>query len=134
MAVKSKKILLVEDEPAISEMYSLVFKKNGLDFDLAVNKAAAWELLNKNLYALLLLDLIIPAAKGEAVNFSDREGFNLLKALRGSPILKNLKVLMLTNLDCVKDRDIAKKLKAEYIVKAEVVPQQIVNKVKELLN
>jgi len=52
-----------------------------------------------------------------------------LKMVRDNPHLKNTKVIVLTNLDSLADRDRAKKLGAlEYVVKADYTPMEIVEK------
>ncbi|MBW1728503.1 MAG: hypothetical protein JRJ62_13200 [Deltaproteobacteria bacterium] len=52
-----------------------------------------------------------------------------MKMVRDNPHLKNTKVIVLTNLDSLADRDRAKKLGAlEYVVKADYTPMEIVEK------
>ena len=49
--------------------------------------------------------------------------------VRDNPHLKNTKVIVLTNLDSLADRDRAKRLGAlEYVVKADYTPMEIVEK------
>ncbi len=133
MSTKNK-ILLVEDEPGIVEMYSIVIKGAGFDLDVAVNREAAERLIAANDYKLVLLDIIIPSAPKQALHFDQREGFIILEKIRKNKRTQHWLVLTLTNLDSLEDRRRAKELKSEYIVKAEIVPQQLVEKIKKILN
>ena len=59
-----KKILITEDQPAISNLMSDLFKAKGYDVDLATNGSVGLDLLRKNSYDCILLDLKMPEMDG----------------------------------------------------------------------
>ena len=60
-----KKILVVEDEPGISLVCLRVLEADGFEVDIAVNGDVAQEMLEKNEYALCLIDVRTPVMNGE---------------------------------------------------------------------
>ena len=125
---KDAKILLVEDHPDIVEMYIFAFKKMaGVELHLAHDKLSALEQAKKVRPDLILLDLIIP--ERDDIHANSRYGFDVLQALRKDAKLKNVPVIVLTNLDSPDDRKRSAELQAlDYIVKAEVIPTKIVER------
>jgi len=126
----TKTILLVEDEPDLITMYRMIFARHSdLKFCVASDVESALQEVQKIRPDLVLLDIIIPVYAGGILEFEKREGFRFLKMVRDNPHLKNTKVIVLTNLDSLADRDRAKKLGAlEYVVKADYTPMEIVEK------
>lgn len=61
------KILLVEDDNILVEMYSLKFKEEGLNLLVAQDGLAGLELARKELPAVILLDIMMPKMDGFAV-------------------------------------------------------------------
>ena len=122
--MESKKILLVEDDPFISEMYTTKFEKQGYECALAmtgkegVAKAKEW------MPDIVLLDILIP----------EMDGFEVLAALKKDTETKKIPVVMLTNLGQKEDIEKGTALgAAAYIIKAHFTPQEVVDKVKSLL-
>lgn len=135
MANKQKeKVLLIEDEPSLTAMYQAVFRDS--PFDLLVTQDAKNGLaiaLEQN-PSLILLDIIIPKEEGKVIEFNKRIGFNLLARLKKNKETKNIPVVALTNLDSPEDRAKAEKLGAqEYLIKANYLPKEVVEKVKDLV-
>lgn len=65
MPVKQKDtILIVEDEPAISQICMIILNKLGFDVDVAIDGQAAKDKLKNNDYALLLIDMRTPRING----------------------------------------------------------------------
>ncbi len=61
---KSKKLLIVEDEEEVCESMSNFFKRRDYDVTVANGGAEAIELLNKNDYPVVILDLKMPLVDG----------------------------------------------------------------------
>ena len=61
---KIKTILVVEDEPSISQVCTKVLTKNGYKVDVATNAKIAQEILDVREYDLCLLDIRTPAMNG----------------------------------------------------------------------
>lgn len=122
---KSKKILIVEDDLVISEMYANKLEKEGFEIDWAKDGEGALEKLGKTEFDLILLDKALP----------DMDGFEILKKIKTNPKLKEkIKVVALTN---VSSRDSAEeflKLGADaYFIKAHFTPTEIITKIKAIL-
>lgn len=129
-------IVLVEDEPTLLHLYQMALDPLG-QVDSVNNKLDALELLNSlqqadTLPDIILLDLIIPHSKTEVINFVDRPGFEVLEHIRATAGLKDIPVMVMTNLDSTEDREQARALQAlHYIVKSNVVPREIVKRIRE---
>ncbi len=119
------KVLLVEDEKMLSDMYVSKFSKEGFSIVTAADGAEGLATARKAHPVLILLDIIIPKL----------DGFAVLKELKASPDTKNIPVILLTNLgqeeDVKKGRDLGAN---DYVVKSDVTPAEVVNKVKSLLH
>lgn len=130
------KIFLVEDEPDLAELYHAALRSLG-DFELATTATDAVEALQnrrKNPPHILLLDLIIPKDQYSALDFSRRYGFTVLETIRKLPEYSSMPVFVMTNIDDSEDRVRAKQLGAlDYIIKSNVVPKDIVERVHTVL-
>lgn len=126
-----KKILLVEDEPDLVTLYQAAFRMNPeYEIKVAGDVESALSIIRTSGFDLILLDIIIPAYKNGIVEYEKREGFGLLEMIRQNPKFKSIKVLALTNLDSLEDRQRSQKLGVlEYVVKADFTPQEVVKKV-----
>ncbi len=83
-----KKLLVVDDEPAIREMLKDFFEDEGYAVDLAADGAEALEALRKSgPYALVLLDLIMPIMNG----------VQLYDTMKADPALASIPVLISTS-------------------------------------
>ncbi|MFA6254955.1 MAG: response regulator [Patescibacteria group bacterium] len=124
MVNNDAKILIVEDDDTLLEMYNIKFKESELTVITAQDGLAALELAKKELPVVILLDVMMPKM----------DGFAVLTELQNDPQTKNIPVLMLSNLGQQDDVSKGKKLgAADYIVKASMTPTQVVEKVKAYL-
>jgi DNA-binding response OmpR family regulator len=122
--MERKKILLIEDDPFISEMYALKFKQE-YDFDVASDGAMGLQKLAENKPDLVLLDIIMPKM----------DGFEVLQKMKTDPNLASIPVVLLTNLGRKEDEKKGLQMGAiDYIVKAHFTPSEVVEKVKQILN
>ncbi|MFA6474737.1 MAG: response regulator [Patescibacteria group bacterium] len=132
------RIVLIEDEPSLVSLYSFGLHKIGQVL-AASTKQDAFELFERLLAenkkpSVVLLDLILPGARTEAVKFRDRAGFEILQWLRQNKWYELVPVIIMTNLDNNEDRQMAETLGANgYIVKSNVVPKQIVEEINALV-
>ena len=69
--MKSHRILLVDDDPAIAELLRIHFEADGFDVEVADNGKAAMALLNSRPFDLIITDLFMP----------DMDGLELIKEL-----------------------------------------------------
>lgn len=131
-------IVLVEDEPSLVGLYTVALQSLG-KVVVASTKTEATALFQTcaaehHLPDVVLLDLIIPAEPAQAVNFSNRAGFEVLSWLRKQPDFVKTPVIVMTNLDSPEDRADAKRLGAtDYIIKSNTIPKEIINHIKAVL-
>ena len=119
-----KKVLITEDEEVLLRMYSLKFTNQGFKVVQADNGAKGLELAKKELPDIILMDIIMPQL----------DGFEVLKELKKDQKTKNIPVIMLSNLGQEEDIKRGQELgAADYLVKANMTPMQVVDKVKEVL-
>lgn len=120
-----KKILLIEDDRDLADLYEEVLSEN-YEIKVAFDGKAGLEMA-KNSPDLILLDILLPEVNG----------FELLKNLKTSQETKKIPVVVLTNLGSKNvddDKKLALLLGAEdYWVKAYHKPDEIVNKIASYL-
>ncbi len=125
MPTKKVKVLIVEDEESLAQMYAAKFKHEGFTVAVAPDGASGLEMARKEKPAIILLDIILP----------QKDGFMVLKELKEDDKTKGIPVIMLTNLGQDEDISRGKKLGADdYLVKASLTPTQLVDKVKAFLS
>ena len=119
------KVLIIEDEKAMSDLVAIKFKVEGFEVDQAFGFADAKERLTKGgPYNAILTDYLLP--DGNLVDF--------LTALRGDAKTKNVPVIVMTNYIEDLNTDKLKTLGvAEVLVKYQVVPAQIVEKIRNII-
>ncbi len=121
---QATKIILIEDEDSIRDLYKRQLNLSGLQTDAFANGKEGLEALQKNKYDVLLLDIMLP----------DINGLEILKQVKQNPVTKPITVVLLTNLG----QDVVIKegfsLGAEgYLVKAAYTPDQITQEVKNII-
>ena len=117
-------ILLVEDEKLLADSIERKFVQNHHRIFKAVNAKEARETLRKERIDLILLDIILP----------DIDGFQFLEELKKDSKTKDIPVIIISNLGQKEEIKKGKKMgAADYIVKSDTVPGQIVKKVESIL-
>jgi CheY-like chemotaxis protein len=116
-----KKILLVEDDAFVRDLYHTVLSKAGYELEIANDGEEAVGMTSYKLYDLILLDIMLPKLTGMEV----------LKALRAEGSrAKSTPVYLLTNLGEENIIQEAYKLGANgYLLKAKYLPKQLVEEV-----
>lgn len=79
-------ILICEDEPDIATLLSLILGKEGYSTDIARSAAEALEMLAKNTYNAMTLDIALP----------DRDGISLLKDIRAQSSTQELPIIVIS--------------------------------------
>lgn len=117
-------ILIVEDDPFISDMYATKMRTSGFDITVAENGQLGLEAMRSTKFDLILLDVVMPKM----------DGFEMLEVLKAEEETKNIPVILLTNLGQKDDVERGLKLGAEaYVVKAHFTPAEVIDKVNEVL-
>lgn len=118
------KIAIIEDDPVISQMYRMKFEADGFDVRLANNGKKGVALVEDFAPDLVLMDLQMPEMGGDEA----------LAAIRAADWGKTVPVIILTNLG---EEEAPKSIRNlgihSYIVKAELTPRQVVQRVKDAL-
>lgn len=118
------KVLIVEDEPMLAEMYATKFTMEGFEVVTAHDGASGLKAAKEGPPAVILLDIIMPKL----------DGFAVLKQLKQDAALKTIPVILLTNLGQEDDIKRGKELGADdYYVKADHSPQEVVEKARAFL-
>lgn len=113
---KPKKIVLVEDDPALSEIYKTRLEAQGYNCFVAYNGIIALYFIQKDKPDLVLLDLMIP----------DISGADVLRTMRRSSWGKEIPVYVISNLSQDQaPQDIAQLGIAGYSVKANLAYGQV---------
>jgi len=116
-----KKILLVEDDIALSKVYKSRLEMEGFEISEVNNGEDALSAAMKFKPDLILLDAMMPKISG----------FDVLDILRNTPQTANIRIIMLTALSQPKDKERAEKLGVDdYLVKSQVVIGDVVERVK----
>ena len=120
----SPKILLIEDDTFLANMYSTKLSLKGFEVLETSDGKKGLKLAQKNRPDLILLDLVLPGI----------DGFEILKTLKENKKTKNIPVIVLTNLG--EKEQIEKVLNlgvADYLIKAHFLPGEVVEKVKKII-
>ena len=116
-----KKILLVEDDVALSGVYKSRLDMEGFDIKEVNNGEVALTAALEYKPDLILLDAMMPKISG----------FDVLDILRNTPETANIRIIMLTALSQPKDKERAESLGVDdYLVKSQVVIGDVVERVK----
>lgn len=118
------KLLLVEDDNNLREIYEARLTAEGYDITTAQNGEEALSVAKDVHPDLIISDVMMPRISG----------FEMLDILRNTDELKNTKIIMLTALGQAEDRGRADNLGADkYLVKSQVTLEDIVKAAQELL-
>lgn len=120
-----KKVLCIEDEHFISELYERALTRAGYQVNTVVDGVAGLAEAKTNQYDIILLDIMLP-------NMGGLEILHELRDPAKSPDFKS-KIIITTNLDQGEEGRAAVENRADgYIVKAEATPKQLVDFLKQL--
>ena len=120
----TKKILIIDDDPFIMDMYVLKFKGSAYHVDTAQDGKNGLKKIKEIQPDLILLDIVMPTV----------DGFDVLRELKKEKLAPLAKIVLLTNLGQKEDVERGMKLGADdYIIKAHFTPSEVLEKVKTLL-
>lgn len=121
-----KKILLIDDDLYIRDVYLEVLQSGGYDVDSAINGEEGLAKLQQGGYDLVILDVMMPKM----------DGIGVLDALqKNPPVNKNGPIVLLTNLGLDPLMKTAKsKGVASYLIKADLTPQDLLTTVQKFID
>jgi DNA-binding response OmpR family regulator len=116
------KLAIIEDDPAISQMYRMKFETEGYKVETAENGKIGLDMIEKMKPDMVLLDLMMPEMNGD----------EMLEIMRATEWGKDVPVIVLTNMG---EQEIPEKIEKlginAFILKAEMTPKQVEELVKK---
>ncbi|EKE19321.1 MAG: two-component transcriptional regulator [uncultured bacterium] len=123
--MEKKKILIVEDDVFIRDIYQVKFSNEGFDVIIAENGVKAMGILEQETPDVILLDIMM----------SQMNGMEVLKEIKEKEMLKEIPIIMLTNISEKEKVTEGLDLGAnDYLIKSHFTPSEVVSKVNALLN
>ncbi len=126
MSTENTKILIVDDDAFLIDMYALKFTQNNFIVSTAFNGKEAIEKLTAGFNPdIILLDIMMP----------EMDGFEMLEKINKENLSPKSVKIILSNKGQQSDIDTGIKLGASgYIIKASNTPAEVVSQVNEILN
>lgn len=124
MEEKKQKILIVDDDQLLLNIYTQKFTKGGFEVAVSTKGEEALEKLRGGFEPdILLLDVVMPSL----------DGFDLLEKMKEEKLIKKASVIMLTNQGQKSDTERADKLGVSgYIMKANTTPSEVLSRISEI--
>ena len=119
-----KSILVVEDDKFLRELLIRKLEDEGFEVSMAVDGKEALRKIEEGLPQLILLDLVLPGI----------DGFDILEQIKKDPRTGKIPVIILSNLGQREEVERGLELGADdYLIKAHFTPNDIIKRVKKLL-
>jgi len=118
-------LFLAEDDPLMSRMYEKAFKMSGFDLKMTFDGDEAISVLRdiNPKPTVAIVDIMMPK----------KSGFDVLRFMKSQDSLKEIPVVILTNLAGQEDAEKGLSLGAVlYLIKSQYTPKEVVDKVKEV--
>ena len=121
----SNKILIIEDEKILSEMYRDKLISEGFEIISAFSAEEGIEILQKEISDLILLDILLP----------EKNGVDFLREIRKDSRFSSIPVLAFSNYDGPEMKRQAFELGIkDYLIKTDFTPNEIVAKIRQVLS
>lgn len=114
-----RKILCIEDEHFIGELYSRALRKAGYEIDVIIDGQEGLKAAQTNAYDIILLDLMVPTMTG----------VEILRKLRDPTKTPNLKTKIIITTNLEQKEELRQQIEAQadgYIIKAEITPKELI--------
>jgi two-component system alkaline phosphatase synthesis response regulator PhoP len=121
---KNRKVLIIEDEEDMRDIYETKLAREGYDVVTADSGVKGLALAGEEQPKLILLDIVLPG----------KDGFSVLEELKANPKTKGIPVVIISNLNQDYEIKMAKDMGAEvYLTKADVTPDEVAENVRNIL-
>ena len=126
MENKVAKVLIVDDDKFLLNMYSIKFSKNNFEVNSATTGDEAIAKIKEGYSPdIVLLDIVMPGM----------DGFDVLNKIKTEALAPNALVIMLTNQGQLADIEKAQGFGSDgYIIKATTIPSEVVEEVSRIYN
>jgi len=122
--MSKKKVLIVEDDSFVAEVYSTKLLEMGHEVQIAQNGEEGLTLVEKGKPDLILLDILMPVMGG----------IEMLEALKKKAEWKNIPVILLTNVGEKESIQRVRNLGVQnYIIKSHFTPAEVIEKIEAIL-
>lgn len=120
----AKKLLLIEDDITLRDLYTARFSLEGFEIDVATDGETGLKKVKEMKPDVVLLDLRIPKLTG----------FEVLRQIKDSSATKDIPVIVLTALNGGEDRQKVMELgAAAFLTKSETVPKEVLAQIKAVM-
>jgi DNA-binding response OmpR family regulator len=124
MSEEKKKVLIVEDDPFIRDIYQVKFSQEGFEVTIAENGMEALKKMEQYIPDIILLDIIMPYM----------DGMETLKNIKNNENWKKIPIIMLTNISEKEKINESEQYGVnDYLIKSHFTPSEVVAKVSALL-
>lgn len=121
MISSMQKILIVEDDVFLKELYTDILTQAKYEVDTAIDGDQALSKMKSGGWDLILLDVMLPK----------HTGFEVMEELQNDPqFKKTCPIVFFTNLDDPKEKVLAEKLGDAYIIKSQLSPPEFLEVIK----
>lgn len=120
------KVLCIEDDRFIGEMYVRSLQRAGYDVDWITDGQAGLDAATSKPYDIILVDIMLPNKKGD----------DIIEALRGGKedLVPQSKIVVMTNYQQDAQERISLEEKVDaYIIKADITPTKLVNALNQII-
>lgn len=116
-----RKILIIEDDFFIRDLYTMQANKEGFEVEEAENGELGLQKAKLGNFDAILIDLMIPKV----------DGITIIKTLKADPKFVNVPCIVITNLeDDTKKQEAKTAGAADYLLKIQHTPESVINAVK----
>ncbi len=123
--MEKKKVIFVEDDAFLSQIFTKALDLAGYDVISVSSGEECLKIAEREKPDLFLLDIILP----------HMDGYELMEELQKNENLRQLPILVITNLSNKEDVDKTKAMGvAGYLIKAHTLPEDVVAKIQSILN
>ena len=123
--MNDKKILVVEDDLFLRDIYDETLRRAGYNVQTAKDGREGLERIKEGGWDLVLLDVLLP----------EITGIEIMQQLKDVVLPKlNKAVVFLTNMDNPEEIEAMHKLGLEYLIKSDLTPPELLEKIKPFLS
>lgn len=117
------RILLIEDEKEISNLYKELLSSSGFEVNTAFDGETGYEIAKKGDWDVLLLDIMLP----------NKDGLEILSQINSEGLTNTKKVVILSNIE---NSEVSKKSESlgalRYVIKSDIKPSDLIDIVNSL--